>query len=191
MAIQYSIADNKFIIKRPNQLKNILYKIVLLLPIIVVVLVNIYIAPLNLLGFIIIFLFAFYFAYTSPFHKPAIFTDVSISKYGKQLILNGKHIVRDDILFLSFREADDCQYIKLEMKRKRIYIANEILLCNECTSYDEALELCRAIRDFIDEGILINYMSMAWAKSNTEPYETATEPRARKSALLENWNYVE
>lgn len=188
---KYSIENNKLIIKRPSLIKNISYKLIYIFPFLIVFFINVYFKFFNLAFDIFSISILFYAIFISSIVKPSIFKDITIVKFDGKIIINSKIVPLDSILFLSFREADDFRYVKLESRRKKILIANEILLNNECRSFEEALEFCRMIRDFIGEGIVINYISMGWSNDDNLIYSNLSGTEASKNEQLENWNYIE
>lgn len=146
MNFKYLIIQNTLFIKRPSFFKNISYKLILLAPLVIVFSLNIWFNFFNIAFDIFSVVFLFYIILARAMVKPSIFKDIKITKFVDKITVNDKIIPLDNILFLSFREADDYKYVRLESKRKHLIIANEILLYNECSSYDEALEFCRITR---------------------------------------------
>lgn len=103
---------------------------------------------------------------------------IIIEKFMTHLQINRKKMIWEDLMFLSIREKELYNIIRLEAKRKNMLIANEVVLINNCASFDEAVHLCRQFRDFIDPNLKINvatnYISRSGGKSD-----------------LENWHYIE
>jgi hypothetical protein len=119
-----------------------------------------------------------YFIYSYWFKREPI-AQLTIRKVTNYIQLNQKKILFDDLLFLSIRESENYRIIRLEAKRKNIVFANEVIITSNCDSLDEAVSLCRQIRDFIDVNLKINMVEMAVNRAG------------RKDAKNEIWHYVE
>lgn len=79
-------------------------------------------------------------------------------------------------MFLSFHEDEMCQVIRLEGKRKNILFPNQAILYIDCAGFEDALDKCRSIRDFIDPALKINYIRRA---------------RGKKNRNFDKWEYLE
>ena len=190
MPLNYSIIENKLVIKRPSFLKNIGYKLIYLIPFFISFSLDLFFDSLTILFDVLVILVTFYALFVADLFLPSILRDIVISKSEHSIYINGKELLLKDVLFLSFREADHFKYIKLESKRTNILSKNEILLNNECESFDEALHLCRVMRDFIDPDLLINYISIGWGITDSPLFSNLTGTEATRHDGLEIWNYI-
>lgn len=114
------------------------------------------------LGFLFIFII-----YGSVLKRPANWNPVKIRVSGDAVFINKKEIKKEDLIFLSFHQKEECSTIRLEAKRNNIFRPNEARLISNCANDDEAIELCRVIRDFIDPALQICYIRLVKGKSES------------------------
>lgn len=115
------------------------------------------------------FLFIF-INYGNALKRPANWHPVVIKKNDDVVFVNNKQIKKEDLIFLSFHQTDECRTIRLEAKRNNIFIANEARIVSNCSCEDEAIEICRVIRDFIEPTLQICYVRLVKGKSKRSDF---------------------
>lgn len=96
---------------------------------------------------------------------PANFRTLKLRKDQEFIYVNKKALPLEELLFLSFHETEAYAIIRLEARRKNILFPKEAKLMSDCSGFEEALQLCREIRDFIDPDLKINHVMLVSGKS--------------------------
>lgn len=100
----------------------------------------------------------------SVLKRPANWHPVKISVSEDEVFVNNKALRKEDLVFLSFHQTEECKIIRLEAKRNNIIKPNEAKILSDCANEDEAIEICRVIRDFIDPDLKICYVRLVKGK---------------------------
>lgn len=114
-----------------------------------------------------IFYFGFFILlirYGYVLKRPANWHPVKIRVSDEEVFVNNKALRKEDLIFLSFYQTDECRTIRLEAKRNNIFIANEARIVSNCSGEDEAIEICRVIRDYIDPTLKICFVRLVKGK---------------------------
>ena len=127
----------------------------------------------------------FYFQFRDFIFLPMIFFRITLRKHPHGLVINGKLMRFDDMLFLSLREKDAYRVIRLEAKRSNILFSNEKVLKTKCKNFDEALAVCQQLRNFIHPDLRINHIKAGYARD-----ENAGDGNGRKSDEVEVWDFL-
>lgn len=165
MKAKFITIDNSLIIPALPMRNKLIYILVNVLPVLTVILFWYFQfistqMTIVILIFIISILFHFY-------KFPANFNPIILRKDFPFFYIGKKKINFDDLLFLSLREKDAYRIIRLEAKRENILISNEIKLFSNCKNFEEALYLCRQVRDFIDPNLKINHITIGNSAVNS------------------------
>ncbi|MFA6151945.1 MAG: hypothetical protein WC716_11535 [Chitinophagaceae bacterium] len=97
--------------------------------------------------------------------RPANWRPVKIKVSSELVFINRKKLRKEDLIFLSFHQTDECRTIRLEAKRSNIFRPNEARILSNCSSEEEAIDICRIIRDYIDPDLKICYVRLVKGKS--------------------------
>lgn len=116
---------------------------------------------------------------------PANFWPVSIRKDEHSVFVNKRGFLLEDLLFLSFYETEGYTIIRLEARRNNILFPREVRLISDCSGYEEAVHLCRQIRDFIDPDLKINHVRSVSGKSKP------TSWRGSGKIEFDKWEFIE
>ncbi len=113
--------------------------------------------------------------------KPGLFKYIYISNINIQLendflLINKKKFYYKEILFLSFVEDEECQIVRLEGKRKHILIPNQKILFTNCKNFNDAINKCSMIKNFIQKPIQVNFI---------------THIASSYGRKTEKWNFIE
>lgn len=114
-----------------------------------------------------IFYFGFFILlirYGDVFKRPANWHPVKIRISEKEVFVNNKALRKEDLIFLSFHQTDKCRTIRLEAKRNNIFRPNEAIILSDCSGEDEAIQICRIIRDYIDPNLKICFVRLVKGK---------------------------
>lgn len=123
-----------------------------------------------------------YFKLPSNFHKRILY------KSDNKVYVGKRQFYLDDLLFLSFREDENYRIIRLEVKRNALMIPNESVLITNCSGLDEALRLCRIVKNFIHPSLLINHIKIGYGKAKVE---NLYESGSREGLRFDVWEYIE
>lgn len=108
--------------------------------------------------------------YGDVLKKPANWRPVTIRVSEDEVFVNNKALRKEDLIFLSFHQTEKCRIIRLEAKRNNILIPNEAKILSDCSNEDEATQICRVIRDYIDPNLKICYVRIVKGKSKRPGY---------------------
>ena len=120
-----------------------------------------------------IFYFIFFIlllSFARVLQRPANWHPVKIQVSKEEVFINGKALRKEDLIFLSFHQTEECRTIRLEAKRNNIFIANEARIVSNCSGEDEAIEICRVIRDYIDPTLKICFVRLVKGKSKRSDF---------------------
>ncbi len=117
------------------------------------------------LGFLILFI-----RYGYVLKRPANWRPVKIKVIDEVVFVNNKKLKKEDLIFLSFHQTDKCRTISLEAKRSNIFRPNEAIILSDCSGEDEAIRICKVIRDFIHPSLQICYVRLVKGKSERSDY---------------------
>lgn len=102
--------------------------------------------------------------------RPANWQPVKIRVEGELVFVDKKILKKEDLIFLSFHQTENCSTIRLEAKRSSIFRPNEAILLNNCKSEDEAISICRVVRDYIDPALQICFVRLVKGKSKRSDF---------------------
>lgn len=128
---------------------------------------------------------AFVFINWSRLRFPANFRTLKLRKDQDFIYVNKKALLLEELLFLSFHETEACTIIRLEACRKNILFPKEAKLMSDCSGFEEALQACRQIRDFIDPDLKINHVMLVSGKSRN------TGPWGSRDIKFEHWEFIQ
>lgn len=123
-----------------------------------------------------IFYFGFFILllrYGYVLKRPANWHPVKIRVSEEEVFINDKALRKDDLIFLSFNQTDKCRTIRLEAKRNNIFKPNEASILSDCSGEEEAIRICRIIRNFIDPSLQICYVRVVKGKSKTSGFRNS------------------
>lgn len=186
MKPKFITIENSFIIPAIPLSGKLIHLTIYVLPVLIVFLVWYYkfIATITLVV-MLIFIGSILFHF---FKFPANFNPIILKKDIPYFYIGKKKINFEDLLFLSLREKDAYRVIRLEAKRENILISNEIKLFTNCKNFEEALYLCRQVRDFIDPNLKINHITIGNSEVNSG-YGNYTSGGGRNEDV-EVWTYI-
>jgi hypothetical protein len=131
-------------------------------------------------GFFILFIL-----YGDVLKRPANWRPVKIRVSEDEVFVNNKTLRKEDLIFLSFHQINDCRTICLEAKRSNIFRPNEAWIVSNCSGEDEAIRICRVIRDFIDPALPICYVRLVKGKSERSDYRQDGDITFEKRYFIE------
>ena len=150
--------------------------------------VSIFLFPC-LLGVVVFFLWLpFVMTFWHRLSPPANFWPLRICKSGEYLYVNKKAFRLDELIFLSFSDHENCTTIRLEARRNYIIFSKEARLISNCSNVEEAIQLCRKLRDFINPQLKINYIRLVKGKSN---YMNIGHGGGRGDTLHDHWEFID
>jgi hypothetical protein len=120
--------------------------------------------------------------------RPARATMLNLCSTENGLLIDNKLLPWDKVLFLSFRQAEGCTMLRLELVRRNILFANEHVLYAGCRSYEHALELGKFVKQHLGNTIPLVYM--AADTSNKLSVHKSRNYGRDNEALREEWIVV-
>lgn len=147
--------------------------------------VLLYYTPFQYSVLIFFILVALMSIYWHRLRIPANFWPVSIRKEENLIFVNKRQFLLEDLLFLSFYETEGYTIIRLEARRNNILFPREVRLISNCSGYEEAVHLCRQIRDFIDPDLKINHIRSVSGKSKPVGW------RGSGKIQFDKWEFIE
>ena len=184
----FILFNNSLTIKGIPYSRRLIYVACWLIPIIAIVIFMLQSSPKENLILCII-LIPVLTTFRPLIKPPPLFFDIIMSKQQDHLLVNGKKFYYEDLLFLSFKEAEGYRIIRLEAKRRNILFAHEKILITQSNSLEESLSLARQLRDFISPDLKINHVTMG--ESAPSVYYGYFGNRGGRNREVEMWHLID
>jgi hypothetical protein len=134
---------------------------------------------------LVFFIPAHFFINWSRLRFPANFRPLTLRKDNEFVYVNNKALPLEELLFLSFHETEAYAIIRLEARRENILFPKEVKLMSDCSGFEEALQVCRDIRDFVDPDLKINHVMLVSGKSEN------TGRWGSRRIKFEHWEFIQ
>jgi hypothetical protein len=111
--------------------------------------------------------------YGNVLKRPANWRPVKIRVSEENIFVNNKALRKEDLICLSFHQTEKCSIIRLEAKRNNILIPNEAKILSDCSNEEEATQICRVLRDYIDPNLQICFVRLVKGKRRSSNFKTS------------------